>query len=80
MYYRIIKAPPGYGPTENYMVAAYETAELPSKGTAIRKADGSRFTATLEEARKMLPPDAKPVSFEPYYQSLELWEVKEQGG
>jgi hypothetical protein len=80
MYYRIIEAPPGYGPDENYMVAAYDTADASSLKYTVRKTDGSIFFAsTLEEARKMLPPDAKRVPFEPYYQSLELWEVKQEG-
>jgi hypothetical protein len=75
MIYRILAAPPGYPPGHNYMVAAYETLEYGSSVGIVRGADGCRFTATLEEARSLLPSDARRLAFEPEYQFLELWEA-----
>jgi hypothetical protein len=74
MIYRILAAPPGYLPECNDMVAAYQTLEYDSCVGNVRRADGSRFTATLEEARGLLPADARRLSFEPEHQFLELWE------
>jgi len=75
MFYRIIKAPPGYAPDQNYLVAAYETVDACSKKYNVRNADGTLFAATLEEARRMMPTNAKPHQFEPTDQFLELWEA-----
>ena len=77
MYYRILTAPPGYGPDENYMVGIYETLEYDSCLGSVRKPDGSRFAAALEEAREMLPADARRLPFTPEDQFLELWEGSE---
>jgi hypothetical protein len=74
MIYRILAAPPGYPPLHNYMVAAYATLEYGSCLGNVRKADGTLFAVTLEEARSLLPADAKRLPFEPKYQFLELWE------
>ncbi len=80
MIYRILAAPPGYPPGCNYMVAAYETLEYDSCVGNVRRADGTRFTATLEEARDLLPIDARQLPFEPEHQFLELWEAGAGGG
>jgi hypothetical protein len=74
MIYRILAAPPGYPPDRNFMVAAYETLEYDSSVAYIRKEDGTIFAATLEEARSLLPADARRLPFEPECQFLELWE------
>ena len=77
MFYRIVKAPPGYAPDQNYLVAAYQTMDARSKKCNITKADGSLFAATLEEARRMIPTNATPHSFEPTDQFLEVWEAED---
>jgi hypothetical protein len=46
----------------------------------VRRADGTLFTATLEEARSLLPSDARRLAFGPEYQFLELWEAGAGGG
>jgi hypothetical protein len=73
MISRILAVPPGYPPECNYMVAAYRILEHDSCVGSVRRADRSRFTATLEETRGLLPPDARRLPFEPEYQFLELW-------
>jgi len=75
MIYRILAAPPGYPPGCDYMVAAYRTLEYGSCLGNVRTADGSLFTATLEEARGLLPADARRLLSEPEHQFLELWEA-----
>jgi len=79
VFYRILAAPPGYGPDEKYMVAAYETLEYTSCVGNVKKADSSRFAATLEEARTMLPGSARHLPSEPDHQFLELWACDEAG-
>jgi hypothetical protein len=74
VFYRILKAPPGYGPDQNYLVAIYETLDYDSMKRSITKQDGSKFAATREEARNMIPRSAIRLPFEPEYQFLELWE------
>jgi hypothetical protein len=74
MYYRIVNNVPGYPPEQQYMVAAYETLAY-EHAFALRKPDGSRYLATLEEARQLLPPGAKCLSSQPEDQFLELWEA-----
>ena len=71
MVYRILKSPPGY--PEPYMVAVYESTEFGSCLGNLRNAAGSRFIATLQEARDLLPESAKRAPFEPEDQFLELW-------
>jgi len=77
MFYRIVKAPPGYAPDQKYLVAAYETMDARSKKCNVKKADGGLFVATVEEARRMIPNNATPHSFEPNDQFLELWEAED---
>ena len=70
MYYRIVQAPPGFPPSEQFFVVAYETLAYESsvKGS-------TRRCATLEDARHALPSKAVRLPFEPDHQMLELWEV-----
>lgn len=75
MFYRIMTAPPGYGPDEKYMVGAYETIDLDSHVKKLLTESGGYFAATLEEARRMLPTNAKLISTERVWQHLELWEA-----
>lgn len=75
MFYRIIKVPPGYAPEHKYVVAAYDTRDALSKKYDVRKDDGTRFAATLEDARRMLPENATQLLFEPSEQFVELWEA-----
>jgi hypothetical protein len=77
MIYRILATPPGYSPECNYMVAAYETLEYDSSVGWVRGPDGKRFTATLEEARSLLPANARRLAFAPEHQFLEVWESEE---
>lgn len=79
MFYRILKAPPGYPSHQNYMVAEYTTLEFDSCCGNVKTIDGSRFFATLEEARKAIPCGARQLPFEPEHQFLELWELSESG-
>jgi hypothetical protein len=74
MFYRILRAPPGYPAHQKLTVAAYRTLEDTS-------ADGSgRFFSTFEEARAAIPGAARRLEFEPAYQFLELWESSEPDG
>jgi len=59
MIYRIVKAPPGYTAQQQYMVGVYETSALDSFQFNITRDDGSKFAATLDEARRMIPHSAK---------------------
>jgi hypothetical protein len=74
MYYRIVTAPPGYGPNEKYMVCVYDALELQSMKCSLENSDGRPFFATLEEARSMLPSTARQMPFEKDHQFLELWQ------
>lgn len=77
MYYRVMTAPPGHGPADKFMVGVYETLKYGSCMGSLRKKDGSNLTATLEEARQMLPANARRLPFVAEDQFLELWEVAE---
>jgi hypothetical protein len=78
MFYRIMMAPPGYAPHQRYMVAAYRTLELPATGSVgLNNADGSPFFSSLEEARRVIPANAKKLPFEPRWQFFELWEASD---
>jgi hypothetical protein len=77
VFYRVMTAPPDHGPAEKFMVGVYETLKYGSCVGSLRKKDGSRFTATLEEARQMLPAEARQLPFVAEDQFLELWEVAE---
>jgi hypothetical protein len=74
MFYRILRAPPGYPPDQQYLVAAYETLDYASSKFWLTKDDGSKFTATLEEARRLIPSGARHLPSQPDHQFLELWE------
>lgn len=75
MFFRIVKAPPGYAPDQKYLVAAYETEDAYSKSYNVKKDNETFFAASLEEARRMMPNNATPRFFEPDGQFLELWEA-----
>lgn len=74
MYYRIMRAPPGYPEDQKYLVGRYKNADT-CDGFAgyLKKEDGTRFAATLEEARYMLPENSTLMPFKPVDQFLELW-------
>lgn len=74
MFFRIIAAPPGYAPEERYMVAAYDSLDFNSLKYTLSTTSGSKFAATLEEARRMIPGSARRLSLERDCQFLELWE------
>lgn len=80
MFYRVLAAPPGYPAHQKYMVAEYTALDFDSCRGNVKTTDGSRFFATLEEARKAIPCDGRQLPFEPEYQFLELWESSEAGG
>jgi hypothetical protein len=74
MFYRILKAPPGYPADQQYLVAAYGTLAYSSSKYFLTKDDGSKFTASLEEARRLIPSGARSLPSQPDHQFLELWE------
>jgi hypothetical protein len=74
MFYRIIKAPPGYALEQQYLVGAYETLEYDSFRFNMTKDDGTKFAPNLDEAYRMIPTSAKRLPFDPEFQFLELWE------
>jgi hypothetical protein len=74
MFYRIFRAPPGYRPDQQYLVAAYEATDFDSFKFFLTTHDGSKFIATLEEARRLIPSCARRLPWEPDHQFLELWE------
>ena len=75
MFYRILKAPPGYSPEQQYLVAAYETLAYDSSKFWVTTDDGNTFVATLEEARRVIPKGARLLPSQPDHQFLELWEA-----
>jgi hypothetical protein len=77
VFYRIMTAPPGYGPEEKFMVGIYETLKYSSCLGSLRNKDGSGFAATLEDARQMLPAGARRLPFVAEDHLLELWEADE---
>src|SRR5262249_49808454 len=77
-FYRILAAPPGYAPHQKDIVSAYQNPDSCSKTDNIRMPDGTLFAATLEEARRVIPPAAKQLPFAPEYQFLELWESRDE--
>lgn len=74
MFYRIVKAAPGSPSHQNYTVVEYRTLDFTSSLGNVKTVGGSRFFATLEEARQAIPRDAKRLPFEPEHQFVELWE------
>lgn len=75
MLYRIIEAPPGYPPDQNYMVAMYRTLDYDTLCGRVRNAGGSQFFETVEAARKAIPANARRLPFDRDHQFLELWEA-----
>jgi hypothetical protein len=75
MFYRIMTAPPGYGPDQRYLVAAYGSLDFTSYQGCLRTEGGSLFAKTIEEARSMIPEGAVQLPFEQHYQFIELWEA-----
>jgi hypothetical protein len=74
MLYRILRSPPGYPPEQQYLVAAYETLAFESCKFWVTKEDGSRFVATVEEARQLLPAGARLLPSEPHQsRTINLW-------
>jgi len=72
MFYRISKAPPGYPAEQQYLVAAYETLAYDSSKFWVTRDDGSKFTATLEEARRLIPSGARRLPSQPHHQFLDI--------
>ncbi|MBL8819897.1 MAG: hypothetical protein JNL58_27980 [Planctomyces sp.] len=68
-----MNAPPGYSPSQRYMVGKYWNFSLDSHCEVIANNDGSRFFASLEDARDMIPRGAAQIAFEPMDQFVELW-------
>lgn len=77
MFYRIVDAPPGYGPLEKYMVCAYATLEFSSKIGNVKNPDGTVFFATLGDARIMVPTCARQIQTAADELTEELWECKD---
>jgi len=71
MFFRILKAPPGFPPEEQYRLVEYENSDLDSHIGRWRP------FASLEEARGMIPKDAVRLPFEPMNQFLELYSQDE---
>ncbi len=78
MIYRVLSATAGHPLDQNYTVAAYRALDFESYVGGVEKANGSLFAATLEEAREMIPGDARRLAFKREHQFLELWESKTQ--
>ncbi len=75
MFYRILRAPPGYPSQQHYRVLAYESLEYDSVKFWVTKEDGAKSVATLEEARRLLPAGARYVHSQADHQFIELWEA-----
>ena len=69
--FRILKAPPGFLPEEQYRLVEYENSDLDSHISRWRP------FASLEETRSMIPKDAVRLPFEPMNQFLELYSQDE---
>ena len=74
MFYRIIRAPPGYPAHQTFMLAAYETLACDSCKGGAKNVESSPFFESLEDARKAIPADARRLPCAPEYQFIELWE------
>ena len=79
MFYRILLAPPGYADDQKYMVGKYSTIEFGSCGGNVLNDNGSRFFATLDEARKAIPKKTTQLPFDPERQFVELWQTMDDG-
>jgi hypothetical protein len=81
MYYRILMHPLHcWAPDIKYHVAMYRTLAFTSCCGTVPNPDGSDKFSTIEEARKVIPADAKQLPFQPEHQFLELWESSETAG
>ena len=67
MIFRLLKAPPGFPPEEQYWVVEYENLDLDSHNGRWQS------VASLNEARRLIPKDAVRLQFEPMGQFLELY-------
>lgn len=74
VFYRILIAPPGYAPPQNFMVGEYTTLNFESCPGTIKGVDGSKFFPSLEEARKAIPQPANRLPSKVEDQFIELWE------
>ena len=77
MIYRILTAPPGYAPHEKYLVGEYANLDFDSSSRYMTNLDGSKFFATIEDAHKTIPSDARQLKFTPNKHEffIELWEL-----
>lgn len=66
-------SPPGYPPSQSYMVGKYRDMSLDSHCEIVANDDGSNFFACLDDARKIIPNGARQIAFEPEDQFVELW-------
>lgn len=72
MFYRVILAPPGY---QGFMVMECRTRDPQSQIAKLRSKCGTSFFPTMDDARKVIPHEAKQIPFEPENPVyLELWE------
>ena len=74
MYYRILKAPPGYSSDQSFMLVQYRDLDYASRCGSVKNSLGTEFFGTIEEARHYLPVTARKLPFESEHQFLELWE------
>ena len=65
MYYRVLAAPPGYPCDQNYLLSKYTDLNYDSCCDRISNTNGTNFFETIEEARGMLPQNARQLPFEP---------------
>jgi hypothetical protein len=79
MYYRILRSPPGYLPSQNFMVAEYGTLDFASMRRNVRSGVGLLFFATIEDARGAIPGAARRLEYVPEFQLIELWESAGSG-
>ena len=75
MFFRILHAPPGYPHEKQYLVAIYRTLDYDSSESWVTNDAGSKFFSTIEEARRVIPSNARQLPFEPEDQFVELWEA-----
>ncbi len=65
-------------PTSGFLVASYRSLDFDSSEDFFRTEDGSRFLATIEEARSIIPKEAVRLPFIQHYQFIELWKLDEE--
>jgi len=79
MFYRILKAAPGYPKDQQFSVATYNDLALDSAGGYLTNDQGSRYVASLHEARQLIPENARRLPFERTNQFLELYSDQSSG-